>query len=108
VNSLKASPRNRSLKNQALSLLLPRLRLVLKTRLLNPFPGKDLCEWESMEVLEIVNFTVMQMPQEISELNPEVPEDLALVIKTMIAKNKRERVQVLFFFLPSRFSSILP
>jgi hypothetical protein len=51
-----------------------------------------------MEVLEIVNFTVMQMPQEISELNPEVPEDLALVIKTMIAKNKRERVQVPFFF----------
>lgn len=47
-----------------------------------------------MEPLEIIQFTVTQNPRDISELVPDVSQDLKTLVAMMIAKNKRDRVQV--------------
>lgn len=62
------------------------LRLILS--------GKYLCDWTSMEPLEIIHFTVTQVPPPVRTLNPSVPEELEEVLNIMIAKNKQERAQV--------------
>jgi hypothetical protein len=49
-----------------------------------------------MNFLEIVHFLVTQTPEKVSKLNPDIPEDLEEVLHIMIAKNKRDRIQVIF------------
>lgn len=52
-----------------------------------------------MSFLEISHFTVSQSPPDLSELNPDVPKDLQIIINMMMAKNKRDRVQVSLDFI---------
>jgi hypothetical protein len=49
-----------------------------------------------MKTLDIIHFTVTQDPIPICTLNPNVPAVIEKVIKIMVAKNKEDRVQVLF------------
>lgn len=50
-----------------------------------------------MNHLEIIHFLVTQTPEKVSHLNPDIPKDLETVIHLMIAKNKQDRIQVVFF-----------
>lgn len=49
-----------------------------------------------MNTLDIIHFTVTQNPIPISSLNSNVPTELEAVVDIMMAKNKEERVQVIF------------
>lgn len=56
--------------------------------------GHCICNWEKLDPLEIIHFTVSRYPEPVSKFVPNVPLGLVTVIDLMLEKNKEDRVQV--------------
>lgn len=66
----------------------PRLKII------HLHPGKSIIEWEALDPLDIIHFTVTQTSPDIMLFNKNIPPELKRVVDIMLAKNKKDRVQV--------------